>query len=158
MLGEQHPAVMCLPLGVAIHHARLPNPFLREVEALLASGVLEVVIAFPTLAQGLNLNAAVLFIATIYRARVRLTGEEFANVAGRAGRAFVDLDGLILHVMYKPAEWRIKEWTTLVNSTKARALASGIIAVVNEVMKRLARTGVFGRDDAMEYLANSQNS
>lgn len=155
-LGEQHPAVRCLPLGVAIHHARLPNPFLREVEALLASGILEVVIASPTLAQGLNLNAAVLLIPTIYRAGVQLTGEEFANVAGRAGRAFVDLDGLILHVMHAPVQWRINQWANLVNSAKARSLASGIIAVVNEVMKRLARTGVFARGDAMEYLANSQ--
>ena len=27
------------PLGVAFHHARLPSPFLREVEALLAKRV-----------------------------------------------------------------------------------------------------------------------
>jgi hypothetical protein len=157
-LGEQHPAVLCLPLGVAIHHGRLPSPFLREVEALLASGALEVVIASPTLAQGLNLNAAVLLIPTLHRAAVPLTGEEFANVAGRAGRAFVDLDGLVLHVMFKPEKWRFQAWASLVNSAKARSLASGIIAVVNEVMNRLARAGVFGREDAMEYLANSQNA
>jgi hypothetical protein len=157
-LGEQHPAVMCLPLGVAIHHACLPNPFLREVETLLASGVLEVVIASPTLAQGLNLNAAVLLIPTLYRASAKLTGEEFANVAGRAGRAFVDLDGLILHVIYDKVNWRIREWRKLVTSSKARSLASGIIAVVNEVMTRLARAGVFERGDAMEYLANSQQA
>ena len=157
-LGEQHPAVKCLPLGVAIHHARLPSPFLREVEALLVSGVLEVVIASPTLAQGLNLNAAVLLIPSLYRAGIPLTGEEFANVAGRAGRAFVDLDGLILHVMYEPFQWRIKNWNQLVTSSKARSLASGIISVVNEVMNRLGRTGVFSKPDAMEYLANSQGA
>jgi hypothetical protein len=157
-LGEQHPAVKCLPLGVAIHHARLPSPFLREVEALLAGGVLEVVIASPTLAQGLNLNAAVLLIPSLYRAGIPLTGEEFANVAGRAGRAFVDLDGLILHVMYEPEPWRIRNWTALVTSSKARSLASGIISVVNEVMTRLGRTGVYSRPDAMEYLANSQEA
>jgi replicative superfamily II helicase len=145
-LGEQHPAVQCLPLGVAIHHARLPSPFLREVETLLASGVLEVIVASPTLAQGLNLNAAVLLIPTIYRAGVLLTGEEFANVAGRAGRAFVDLDGLVLHVMFKPEQWRVNQWNGLVNSAKARSLASGIIAIVDEIMRRLARTGVFGRE------------
>jgi hypothetical protein len=116
------------------------------------------VIASPTLAQGLNLNAAVLLIPTIYRAGVPLTGEEFANVAGRAGRAFVDLDGLVLHLMFKPQQWRFTAWGNLVNSAKARSLSSGIIAVVNEVMKRLARTGVFGREDAMEYLANSQSA
>ncbi|QIP06395.1 DEAD/DEAH box helicase [Bradyrhizobium symbiodeficiens] len=157
-LGEAHPALLCLPLGVAIHHARLPSPFLREVEALLAGGVLEVIIASPTLAQGLNLSAAVLLIPNLYRAGQLLTGEEFANVAGRAGRAFVDLDGLVLHVMFKPEKWRFNIWAGLVNSARARALSSGIITVVNEGMRRLARTGVFARADAMEYLANSQNA
>jgi replicative superfamily II helicase len=157
-LGAQHPAVRCLLLGVAIHHARLANPFLREVEELLGSGVLQVVIASPTLAQGLNLNAAVLLVPSIHRAGVPITAEEFANVAGRAGRAFVDLEGLIVRVMYAPERWQMSQWTTLVNSARARSLASGIIAVVNEVMKRLARTGVFGRHDAMNYLANSQEA
>jgi len=51
-LGADHPAVKCLKFGVAIHHGRLPNPFLREVELLLSRGVLKVTIASPTLAQG----------------------------------------------------------------------------------------------------------
>jgi replicative superfamily II helicase len=101
-LGADHAVVRCLAIGVAIHHARLPSPFLREVEALLSSGALRVTIASPTLAQGLNLNAAVLLIPNLYRAGTELTGEEFANVAGRAGRAFVDLEGLIVHVVFEP--------------------------------------------------------
>ncbi len=64
-LGAEHPAVRCLAIGVAIHHGRLPGPFLREVEALLAAGVLRVTVASPTLAQGLNLNAAVLLIPNL---------------------------------------------------------------------------------------------
>jgi len=157
-LGPDHPAVLCLPIGVAIHHGRLPGPFLREVEALLAAGILHVTIASPTLAQGLNLNAAVLLIPTLYRASVPLSGEEFANVAGRAGRAFVDLEGLVIHVMHKPENWRLKAWRGLVQAGKARSLSSGIITVVSEVMVRLARTGVFLRADAMEYLSNSQEA
>mgnify|MGYP001031797312 CR=1 FL=1 len=157
-LGPNHPAVKCLPIGVAIHHGRLPGPFLREVEALLAAGVLRVTVASPTLAQGLNLNAAVLLIPTLYRAGVPLSGEEFANVAGRAGRAFVDLEGLVLHVMYKPESWRLRAWRELVGSAKARSLTSGIIAIVAEVIARLARTNVFLRADAMEYLANTREA
>ena len=45
-------------LGVAIHHGALPVPFRREVERLLQLGSLEVTIASPTLAQGLNLSAS----------------------------------------------------------------------------------------------------
>ncbi len=157
-LGADHPAVRCLAIGVAVHHGRLPSPFLREVEALLATGVLRVTVASPTLAQGLNLNAAVLLIPNLYRAGTLITGEEFANVAGRAGRAFVDLEGLVVHVMYEPERWRRARWRELVNSARSRSLSSGIIAVVDEVIRRLAATGVFGRNDAMEYLSNAQEA
>jgi hypothetical protein len=51
-LGEDHPAVASLKAGVAIHHGRLPSPFLRELEVLLSEGVLKVIVASPTLSQG----------------------------------------------------------------------------------------------------------
>jgi superfamily II DNA/RNA helicase len=157
-LGEEHPAVMCLDVGVAIHHARLPNPFLREVERLLNEAKLSVTIASPTLAQGLNLNAAVLLVPSLYRAGVPLSGEEFANVAGRAGRAFVDLEGLVVHVMYQPVRWRRQAWRDLVNSSRARSLESGLIQIATEILRRLARGGILNRADAFEYLANNRQA
>lgn len=157
-LGENHPAVACLKAGVAIHHGRLPSPFLRELEVLLSDGVLKVIVASPTLSQGLNLNAAVLLVPALYRAAERITGEEFANVAGRAGRAFVDVEGLIVHVMFDKMEWRKKEWRKLVASAKARILKSGLIQIVAEILQRLSIGGVLDRDDAWEYLANAREA
>lgn len=157
-LGADHPAVQCLALGVAIHHARLPNPFLREVERLLNEGVLTVTVASPTLAQGLNLNAAVLLVPTLHRAGTPLTGEEFANVAGRAGRAFVDLEGLVIHVMFEPLRWRRVAWRELVNASRARTLESGLIQIASEILNRLARSGTLNRADAFEYLANNRDA
>jgi len=136
----------------------LPNPFLRELERLLNEGVLKVIVASPTLAQGLNLNAAVLLVPNIYRSSTMLSGEEFANVAGRAGRAFVDVEGLVVHVIYKPEAWRTRAWRTLVDSAHARTLESGLIQVIAQVLVRLSRTGVLKRDDAVEYLANSREA
>lgn len=157
-LGETHPAVACLKVGVAIHHGRLPSPFLRELEVLLSEGVLKVIVASPTLSQGLNLNAAVLLVPALYRAGGLITGEEFANVAGRAGRAFVDVEGLIVHVIFDKIEWRAREWRALVRSSKARTLKSGLIQIVAEIMERLVREGVLDRADAWEYLANSREA
>ncbi|WP_426240031.1 DEAD/DEAH box helicase [Pararhizobium sp. DWP1-1-3] len=157
-LGEDHPAVACLKAGVAIHHGRLPSPFLRELEALLSEGVLKVIVASPTLSQGLNLNAAVLLVPALYRASEKIKGEEFANVAGRAGRAFVDVEGLIVHVMFDKIDWRKKEWRKLVASAKARTLKSGLIQIVAEILDRLSREGVLDRDDAWEYLANAREA
>lgn len=155
-LGEDHPAVGCLRLGVAIHHGRLPNPFLREIERLLAEGVLKVTVASPTLSQGLNLNAAVLLAPSLYRAGELIKGEEFANVAGRAGRAFIDVEGLVLHVIFDRNDWRLGIWRGLVNSARHRELRSGLIQIINLIVERMAAQGVFNRADAVEYLTNSR--
>ncbi len=157
-LGEDHPAVSSLKLGVAIHHGRLPNPFLRELELLISEGALKVIVASPTLSQGLNLNAAVLLVPALYRASEKIKGEEFANVAGRAGRAFVDVEGLIVHVMFDKIRWRQREWRDLVASAKARTLKSGLIRIVAEILVRLSREGVLERDDGWEYLANAREA
>lgn len=157
-LGEHHPAVACLKLGVAVHHGRLPSPFLRELEALLAKGVLKVIVASPTLSQGLNLNAAVLLVPYLVRAGKVITGEEFANVAGRAGRAFVDVEGLVVHVILDKPAWRLSQWRGLVQSAKARTLQSGLYQIIAEIIARLAREGVLKRADAIEYLSNSRDA
>jgi len=157
-LGDNHPAVASLKVGVAIHHGRLPSPFLRELEILLSEGVLKVIVASPTLTQGLNINAAVLLVPTLYRSGEKIQGEEFANVAGRAGRAFVDIEGLIVHVMFDQIAWRMREWRRLVASTKARTLKSGLIQIIAEILERLSREGVLDRDDAWEYLANAREA
>ena len=161
-LGAHHPAVICLELGVAIHHGRLPNPFRREIERLLSDDILTVTVASPTLAKGLNLNAAVLLVPNLYRAGTMLTGEEFANVAGRAGRAFIDVEGLVIHVMcekkYAVERWRTQEWRNLVNGSRARTLESGLVLVVNEILVRLKRSGMLNRKDAFDYLVNNREA
>ena len=157
-LGADHPAVASLKVGVAIHYGRLPSPFLRELEALLSEGVLKVAVASPTLSQGLNINAAVLLVHALYRSGEKIKGEEFANVAGRAGRAFVDVEGMILHVMFDQTNRRMSEWCELVASAKARTLRSGLLQVVAKILERLSRGGVLNREDAWEYLANAREA
>jgi hypothetical protein len=156
-LGDDHCAVKCLEIGVAIHHGGLPNPFLRELELLLSRGTIKVTIASPTLSQGLNLNAAVMLVPILHRSGHLITGEEFANAAGRAGRAFVDVEGLVVHVMHRGGEWRLEEWRNLVASARSRSLQSGLIQIVNAILAKLSGHGVLDREDAFEYLANSRD-
>ena len=158
-LGSDHPAVQCLDAGVGIHHGRLPHAFRRALERLLNEGILPITVASPTLAQGLNLNAAVLLIPRLDRAGNQLKGDEFANVAGRAGRAFVDQEGLVVHTIHRPEQnWRFQRWHYVVNEAKARSLKSGLILVAQEILKRLARGGILDADDAFEYLSNNNEA
>jgi hypothetical protein len=157
-LGAAHPAVKCLEVGMAIHHGGLPDPFLRELEMLIATDVITVTVASPTLSQGLNINAAVLLVPYLTRAGQQLQGEEFANVAGRAGRAFVDVEGIVLHIIYDKHEYRKRTWKAVVAAARHRTLTSGLMQVIQQAIGRLDIGGVLNRADAFEYLANSREA
>ena len=65
-------------------------------------------------------------------------------MAGRAGRAFVDVEGLIVHVMFDKIKWRKKEWRELVASAKAVTLKSGLIQIVAEILGASITRGRLG--------------
>ena len=157
-LGSEHPAVKALEIGIGIHHGKLPNPFLREVEMLLSTGVIKVTAASPTLSQGLNINAAVLLMPYLVRNGKVISGVEFANVVGRAGRAFVDVEGLVLHVIKEEPEKRERQWRELVDTSREHMLTSGLVLVLNEAIAKLSSHGMLSQEDAYEYLANQQEA
>lgn len=161
-LGEDHPAVACLAHGVALHHGGLPRPFLNEVERLLRSGDCPVTIASPTLAQGLNLSASVLLVPSIWRNQEIIPPAEFANVAGRAGRAFVDVEGLVLHVVWEPtankANYAVRNWESLVQRAKAPQVSSGILQLSINIFKRIAAKAGITASEVLEYVTNQDRA
>lgn len=160
-LGADHPAVKALRLGLAVHHAGLPRVFLNEVERLVRDRVLPVTIASPTLSQGLNLSAGILLVPSLWRNGEIISGEDFANVAGRAGRAFVDTDGQILHIVYetspRKSENRLRDWRKLVRATKARSIESGVFLLIDYMISCLARNNL-PKGNVIEYLANAPSA
>ncbi|MDH6194057.1 superfamily II DNA/RNA helicase [Mycobacterium frederiksbergense] len=156
--GEDHPILRCLKLGVAIHHGALPGPFRREVERLLRTGELKVTVASPTLAQGLNLSASAVLFHGLTRAGELMSGSEFANVIGRAGRAFVDTEGLVLYPRYKPNDWTRRQWLQLTTGAAGKTLRSGLIAVSITLINRLlASYGSAQLQPAIDYLTGTPN-
>ncbi len=159
-LGINHPAVRCLEYGVALHHASLPRQFLAEVETLLKDGTCPLTIASPTLAQGLNLSASVLLVPTIWRNAEIIPVAEFANVAGRAGRAFVDLEGLILNTIWSGANSarEIRLWEKLVREAKAPLLESGILKLVKSLCVMLATDSGRPIGEVIDYVLGNTNA
>lgn len=152
-LGANHPAVGCLRLGVAVHHGQLPRPFLRAIEDLLRKQILRVTIASPTLAQGLNLSATTLLFHSLFRAGKLIPAEEFVNVAGRAGRAFVDVEGQVLCVDFK-AELGTR-WNGLVQAARFRDLRSGLLQLVLALCKKLRERTEFSVAQVVEYVTGN---
>ncbi len=154
-LGPNHPAVRCLEHGVALHHGGLPRPYLEEVEYLLRAGELRLTVASPTLAQGLNLSASVLLVSSIWRNAELIPPDELANVAGRAGRAFVDVESLVLHTVWEKPSLSVSRWQTLVAKAKAPGIVSGILALCLTVFGRIAKVAQIPFEELLEYVTGN---
>lgn len=147
--SSEHPILECLRLGVAIHHGSLPTPYRKEVEKLLQLGILRVTISSPTLAQGLNLAASTLIVHSLWRNKEMIKSSEFRNVVGRAGRAYVDLAGLVVHPMFDKIGKRRGEWASLVQDNALPELESGLVLLVMTLLTRMVKAN---GDDSLESL------
>jgi superfamily II DNA/RNA helicase len=154
-LGSNSKILECLRLGVALHHGALPAAYRREIERLLRDGVLKVTISSPTLAQGLNLSATAVIMHSLHRSGERIKVSEFLNVIGRAGRAYVDVEGMVLCPMFDKIQTRRNDWEALTADSSAREMESGLVRVVETLLRRMhARIGG-NINHLIEYVANS---
>jgi superfamily II DNA/RNA helicase len=162
-LGDEHPAVEGLKIGVGTHHGSLPRPFLSSIEELLNAKRLPIVVASPTLAQGIDLSCSVLIFRSLTRfdaateRHVPISPAEFANVIGRAGRAYVDLDGIAVLPCFdtgKKKERKHEMFSELVKSSRKLRLVSGLAILINELIKAICEKLSVQPEDFSEYVLN----
>ncbi|MDE2851875.1 MAG: DEAD/DEAH box helicase [Acidobacteriota bacterium] len=157
-LGEESALLYCLRLGVAVHHGALPTPYRREIERLLREGVLKVTISSPTLAQGLNLTASALVFHGVRRGPKLVDAKEFQNVAGRAGRAFVDLEGQVLYPMFDNEVNRRRDWSELAEQSADLGIESGLVLLVKHLLRRMIRKhSIEDASTLVEYVTNASH-
>lgn len=156
-LGKDHPAVACLALGIGVHHGALPRPFLGEIEELLKQRQLPVAISSPTLAQGVDLSFSVLVFRSLIRSRDELIRpKEFANVVGRVGRAFVDLDGIYVLPIWELARRNTTRarFADLIKKSGERTLESGVLLLLRVLVSLLQSKLNCSIDDLIQYVLN----
>jgi superfamily II DNA/RNA helicase len=154
-LGADSAILKCLRLGVALHHGALPTAYRKEVERLLRENVLKVTISSPTLAQGLNLSATAVIMYSLHRAGERIEISEFKNVIGRAGRAYVDVEGMVLFPMFDEIPKKRRNWEALITDLGAREMESGLVRLVAVLLTRMrARIGG-DLNQLIDYVVNN---
>lgn len=154
-LGQDHAILKCLRLGVAFHHGALPTPFRKEVERLLRDGVLKVTISSPTLAQGLNLSATAVVFHSLYRSGEVIPTAEFKNVIGRAGRAYIDIEGVVLYPIFDEPRKRLARWEELITDVNAREMESGLVQLLMWLLIRMYSKNGGTLDELVEYVVNN---
>lgn len=154
-LGPDSAILKCLRLGVALHHGALPTAYRKEVEGMLRSNILKVTISSPTLAQGLNLSATAVVMHSLHRAGNRIDISEFKNVIGRAGRAYVDVEGIVLFPMFDEIPRKRINWETLINDLGARNMESGLVQLVAALLSRMSAQVGGDLNQLIDYVANN---
>ena len=137
-----------------MHHGALPSPYRKEVERLLQAGILKVTVSSPTLAQGLNLTATVLVFHGLTRRGESIEISEFRNVVGRAGRAYIDVEGLVLLPIFDNQWKNLARWNALIDDQTGRQMQSGLFRLVVTLLTRMAKK--IGSKDIgklLEYVA-----
>lgn len=82
--------------GILCHNADLHADVRLPLERLMRSDKPLVIISTSTLGQGVNLGVSTVIFSTLYQAGELINARDFWNIAGRAGRAYVDHEGKIL--------------------------------------------------------------
>lgn len=96
-----------LPYGIAYHHAQLPANIKVKIESLVSLGLIKALFATTTLAQGMNFPVTTVIFDTLKLGGGKETHDispaEFWNIAGRAGRAYMESEGhIIIKMMDTP--------------------------------------------------------
>lgn len=158
-LGDDHPILECLKIGVAIHYGALPTPFRKEMEKLLHERIIKLTISSPTLAQGINLSATAIVVHSLFRNGEVIQASEFKNVIGRAGRAFVDTQGIVLHPMFDDHYKRKNKWENLIKDTKSKNIESGLFQLISLLLERMCKhIKAKSLDDVIQYVTNNANN
>lgn len=136
--------------GVGFHHSGLVPKIREVVEFLIKSKLIKFVFATETFAVGLNFPVKTVVVTGLTKPAESggmrfLTVGEYKQMAGRAGRRFLDTHGNVIIWLYnKKAQTRIKsrayiDWNDLSNITNGsiESISSKYIIEPNYVLKKM---------------------
>lgn len=90
--------------GVAYHHGDLPSRVRASIEDAIKEKKIDIVFATTTLAEGVNFPFSTVIVESlIIGTDTTLSPRELWNIAGRAGRFGVDLEGHC--ILFRPSLW-----------------------------------------------------
>ncbi|MEW6046163.1 MAG: DEAD/DEAH box helicase [Bacillota bacterium] len=133
--------------GILCHSGKLPDQVRAAMEHLMRARAPRVIVATTTLAQGVNIGVSTVIVANPWIEGTPLRVRDFWNVAGRAGRAFVDAEGRILVTIDLTRDQkRVKRDLEMAKRYFDRAnsepVMSGILAMFLELHDLAVRAGV----------------
>ncbi|OOV20522.1 DEAD/DEAH box helicase [Flavobacterium sp. LM4] len=149
--------------GILCHNGDLLSDVRLPLERLMNKEKPRVIIATSTLGQGVNLGISTVIFSTLYQAGDPITSRDFWNIAGRAGRAFVDHEGKILVTLdtvgktNKKITWERNLIFNYFDKAKIDNAQSGCLELI-KVLKSVANSNDISFEKLIELIADNNIS
>ncbi|WP_375380179.1 DEAD/DEAH box helicase [uncultured Sphingomonas sp.] len=128
----------CVVRGVAFHYSNMPTQLRLAIEQAVAAGHIHHLVCTSTLLQGVNLPAKNIFMFRPEKGQhTPLSGVDFWNLAGRAGRLMKEFQGNIFLIDY--SDWRSKPLEQETDADIVPAVEGGVLrsAPLLQIINRL---------------------
>ncbi len=135
--GANSIVVKALKCGFVMHYGNVPRALRIHLEELLREGILQLVVANTTLAQGVNLPVKTILIHSLYNRRQLLKSRDFWNLCGRAGRAMCETEGHVYLLAMSQDEY--DETRKLINNYVRQKHSEKIISAIRQLLEHLVR-------------------
>jgi len=134
--GEDSDQFKAAALGIYVHHGSTPHGLRLSIEHGMQQGLLKYVICTSTLAQGVNLPIRYLVVSSVYQAGERIKTRDFLNLIGRAGRAGMHTEGLVIFADSSAMDdrggggWQFDMSANLLSPEKSEDTSSSLLEII----------------------------
>ncbi|WP_066837163.1 DEAD/DEAH box helicase [Rufibacter ruber] len=160
--GEESEILEYAHFGILCHNADLPSEVRMIMERLMRTSCPPIIVATSTLGQGVNIGVSTVIFTTHWVNGSPMEHRDFWNIAGRAGRAYVDYEGKILVCLDRTdEEWRnnrdLKQFEKYFDKYTNEDTKSGIFIILREI-KNIADTCGIPFDHLLQLIAENDFS
>ncbi|WP_417068458.1 DEAD/DEAH box helicase [Niveibacterium terrae] len=130
--GEDSAIVRAAALGVFVHHGTTPQGLRLSIEHAMQNELIKFVACTSTLAQGVNLPIRYLIVSGVNQGADRIKTRDFQNLIGRAGRAGMHTEGLVLFADPRAIEeqWRKQAAVDLLQPENSEETSSSLLELL----------------------------
>lgn len=137
--GADSTVTKAAALGVFVHHGTTPQGLRLSIEHAMQTELIKLVICTSTLAQGVNLPIRYLIVSGVNQGAERIKTRDFQNLIGRAGRAGMHTEGLVLFADPKVIDnrqwerWRLEAAVGLLKPENSEETSSSLLELLTAV-------------------------
>ena len=149
--------------GILCHFGKLPTEVRILIEQLMRSEKIKVIVSTSSLGQGVNIGISTVIFADVFmnhQEEKRIDSKDFWNIAGRAGRAFSDIEGKVLYCIDETnwsKERDLQICASYFDISKMEHAQSGLLIMIKTLKSVAARCNV-SFDLLLELVADNDFS